>query len=119
MEYNRTRVSFLKLKVKVKSLTEEARIIRQLERCPIDVYCELHNHRVWNVRNEARATQLAVAFMKGKKYKTIEPICKDDRKLYFTITPRVVAMLKSYYHHRCTEDMVCAWLAGTDAEILA
>ena len=119
MEYDKRKVSFLKLKVKVKSLAEESKIIRKLEVTPVDVYYELHNHRVWDVRNEARATQLTVAFMKGKKYKTIEPICKDDRKLFCTIVPRITAMLKSYFRYNYTEDNVLDWLKGSDAEILA
>lgn len=64
------------LKVKIKSLAAEAKIIR-LEENKImnkasDTYTELYLHRVVSVRMEARAAQLAYAYLKGYKYKDLE-----------------------------------------------
>lgn len=80
------------LRVKVKSLAEEATIIRKEERTvlkrrdwhmvrqgPNDIvdhfygiYVRLHTHRVHDVRNEARSSQLAYAFLRGKTYAETE-----------------------------------------------
>ena len=55
------------LKVKIKSLAAESRIIRQEEyRSKGELRGELHNHRVTVVRNESRATHLAYDFLRGK-----------------------------------------------------
>ncbi len=57
----------------------------------------LINHRRWNVRNEARATELARAYLQGKPYLTVErrAECNDDMfKLY--IVPRVLTMVQKY-----------------------
>lgn len=110
MESKISKLAFLQLKVKVRSLAEESRIIRKLENDPCDIYGSLHWHRVWNVRNEARATQLAVAFLVDKTYISVEPKCKDDKKLYYTIVPRILAMAKKYGSSTYTKEDICAWL---------
>lgn len=86
------------LKVKIKSLSAEARIIRHQEykqrdsarrikftgKKKVDAQREieqaslrrlneeLHLHRVGNVREESRHSQLAYGFLRGKPYKAIE-----------------------------------------------
>lgn len=80
------------LRVKIKSLANEATIIRQEERKtlgkrdyhrdrqkPVDIvnyfdgiYIGLHHHRTYDVRNEARSAQLAYAYLRGKTYKETE-----------------------------------------------
>lgn len=87
------------LKIKIKSLAEEARIIRHEERRigytnykirlrPVNddqtdadnIICEyndnirngLHQHRVLNVRHETRAALLAYGFLRGRDYIEIE-----------------------------------------------
>ena len=58
---------------------------------------ELCTHRRWNVRNESRATGLAIAYLKGKPYLTVEKRaeCNNDMfKLY--IIPRIVSMVTKY-----------------------
>jgi len=62
------------LKVKIKSLAEEARIIRKEEKREANKYHkrELRDHRIGTVRDEARAAQLAYAFLRGKPYYTLE-----------------------------------------------
>lgn len=55
------------LRVKIKSLAEEARIIRQEEKRAGHPYCHgLRDHRVSVVRFESRATLLAYAHLRGK-----------------------------------------------------
>lgn len=63
------------LKVKIKSLAEEAKIIRREERKTRDQDLRdgLHRHRVVEVRIEARLTQLAYAYLSGKTRQQVEP----------------------------------------------
>ena len=81
------------LKVKIKSLAEEARIIRKEERKAKNSYHSkfarkndmrphfaylrkgLREHRVGIVRTAARETLLAYGFLRGIPYKKIEPKC--------------------------------------------
>lgn len=61
------------LRVKVKSLAAEATIIRREERrAKGDLRAGLHNHRVVIVRREARASQLALAFLRGVPITVLE-----------------------------------------------
>jgi hypothetical protein len=54
-------------------------------------------HRRWNVRNEARATDLARAYLKGKPYLTVEKRAKcNDVMFKLYIVPRIVAMVTKY-----------------------
>lgn len=76
------------LKVKVKSLAQEARIIRLEERRALLVghpekargkyrddglYFSLREHRVRDVRSEQRSSLIAYAFLRGKDYRQCEP----------------------------------------------
>jgi len=102
------------LKVKAKSLAAESKIIRieelKLKRTPVrykdkkvvDNIVSLAEHRRWNVRNEARATHLARAFLAGKTYVSVESNCKDRHFLFQWILPRVISMVKKYggFDHR-------------------
>lgn len=82
----KTRIAMLK--VKIKSLAEEARIIRHEERralCrelpteqrakyrDLPLFEELRMHRVNDVRREQRASLLAYAFLRGKPLAACEP----------------------------------------------
>ena len=65
--------------MKIKSLAEEARIIRREESRykgpiwgPTETRNSLHNHRTYDVRNEARASLLAYGFLRGKTLTQIE-----------------------------------------------
>ncbi len=61
------------LRVKLKSLAEEARIIRREEqRTHGRLRDELHLHRVGVVREAARATHIAYGLIKGRTYEQIE-----------------------------------------------
>ena len=63
------------LKVKLKSLAEEARIIRlETKRAKREsIRNGLALHRTGVVRREARHTHLAYGFLRGKEYRQIEP----------------------------------------------
>ena len=82
------------LRVKIKSLATEARIIRleeikykpRIKRIiPSDdnvvryeednTYFELHNHRTFVVRGEARSALLAYGVLRGRTYKQMEAKC--------------------------------------------
>ena len=83
------------LRVKVGSLAAEARIIRRLEASirrkwrksrerTAEQVAELHHrhfvlreHRIREVRPEARATQLAIGFLRGRSYQQMEPTTKS------------------------------------------
>jgi hypothetical protein len=61
------------LKVKIKSLAAEARIIRREEKQSTGrLRWELWQHRVEVVRREARLSQIAYGFLRGKRYDQIE-----------------------------------------------
>ena len=81
----------IELKIKAKSLAAEALLIRREERKQLGharwskaagnqqdaataywTYQRLHNHRKHEVRNEARWTHLARAFIKGLPYSAVE-----------------------------------------------
>lgn len=62
------------LRVKVKSLAEEARMIRREElRSNGVLRDELHIHRVGIVRAESRTAGLAYGFVRGRKLEQMEP----------------------------------------------
>jgi hypothetical protein len=56
----------------------------------------LTNHRKWNVRNEARATELARAYLAGKPYSYVEKKRNNDGMFQLYIVPRIVAMVAKY-----------------------
>ena len=56
----------------------------------------LISHRKSGVRNEARATHLARAFLKGKPYSSVERSCKDPAHRDATTTMKIVAMYNKY-----------------------
>jgi len=69
-------MSKIHLKIKLKSLAAEARIIRMEEKKSHGLLRNsLHLHRVFDVRGEARHTQLAYAYLNGKRYRDIERTC--------------------------------------------
>lgn len=84
------------LRVKTKSLTAEATIIRREERRTSNLwlYTRLHQHRVVMLRRTARATHIAYALIKGRRYSQIEtnPKSKPDweavERMYMKYGPR-------------------------------
>lgn len=67
------------LKVKLKSLAAEARIIRleeQRTRDP-DLREALYLHRIIKVRRAARETHLAYGYLRGRRYAQLEASCAE------------------------------------------
>lgn len=108
--------NLVKLKIKSKTLAEEARIIRHEERKFGGWEREtLAYHRRRIVRDEARATQLAIAFIKGQPYHTRENTCKDTvyRDLY--IVPKVFKMARKYGDNpQVMKDDILEWVNDRD-----
>lgn len=80
------------LRVKLKSLAAEAKIIRAEEqRTHTVLRSELHDHRVKVVRSEARCTHLAYGFIRGRTLEQMEPSSETEPDW-----DRVRKMLKKY-----------------------
>ena len=115
------------LKIKAKHLATEPAIIRMEEQkvlkyirsgycndasAAYNKYVSLRNHRVWNVRNEARATELARAYLAGKDYKMVEQKRKpeNERKFINYIIPRIAAMVQKYGpSNKVTDQQIIDW----------
>ena len=82
------------LRVKLKSLAEEARMIRK-EECKTngELRAELHMHRIGIVRSEARATHLAYGLIKGRRLEAIE---KPKEPRSPVVWDRVKKMITKY-----------------------
>lgn len=98
MENKERNIELIKLKIKAKSLAEEARIIRKEERKLKDIPFHKRSkivkynwgqhvidyvHRRWDVRNESRATQPAIAYIKEKDYFQVEKRTKSPDLLRY------------------------------------
>jgi hypothetical protein len=80
------------LKVKIKSLAEEAKIIRNEERKATGEKREgLYLHRIGTVRKAARHTLLAYGFLRGRKYRQMEAKCEAS-----PMWPEVFKMVVKY-----------------------
>lgn len=87
------------LRVKIKSLAEEAKIIRKEERRthPGTLRNELREHRAGPLRLEARASHLAYGFIRGLTIEQMEPkrlpMPEHEHK---ALHERVATMVKKY-----------------------
>lgn len=76
----------------------------------------LARHRKWNVRNEARATYLARAFIKGTPYRVVEQKVHNVDEFTVYILPRIITMVEKYHPERyrvkkgVLKDRVMEWL---------
>jgi hypothetical protein len=106
----------IELKIKAKSLAEEALIIRKEERKlynqidwhrgngtvidhnlpELQTFRSIKLHRKWNVRNEQRATQIARAYLEGRPYRSVEPSVRDRFFFDRYIFDRVLSMVGRY-----------------------
>ena len=103
------KLNLIKLKIKSKSLAEEARIIRKEERkLTGEDRDELVMHRRGTVRQHARATYLAIAFLRHRAYKTVEHKCNSTAYRDYYVIPKVEAMVKKY-GDRDDDQLVKAW----------
>ena len=102
----------LALKVKVKHLAEEARIIRKEEhRTYGDTRDWLYSHRIHVVRPEARASQIAYAFAKGTPLRKVE---KYPETIPETVWARVTKMIGAYSNK--TKEDYKNWLGSSMVE---
>jgi len=98
-----------KLRVNVKSLAAEAKIIRdEMRRATSkEARDQLHEHRLTRVRPEARLAHLALAFTRGKPYKTAEANAREK--------PRVKDLTNKIIRFAWTaqaEQKIREWLAA-------
>lgn len=113
----------LKLKIKAKSLAEEARIIRREEhklksipfsKRPKGLLEDIQCHRTGLVRSAARATHLARAYVKGQPYAQVEPSCREPRELEWFIREPSLKMIKKYGGVDVGKDAWQAWIDGAE-----
>lgn len=97
------------LKIKIKSLAAEARIIRFEERRSAgDVRAGLHQHRVLDVRREQRAALLAYGYLRKRSYRRIESASSAR-----PATQRIVDLVRKYgplAERQQVADEIAAWL---------
>lgn len=94
-------VNLIKLKIKNKHLSEEVKIIKfelQKNKSPMrrHIRQSIENHLNGVVRTEVRATQLVIAFLKDKTYKSVEPNSRGHNVLNPYVIPRIVSMVRKY-----------------------
>ena len=116
----------VELKIKAKHLAAEAKIIRfeenkykerikntdKLEQKEKLTYTfqSLRNHRRFDVKNEARATHLARAFIKGVSYSSVERKRLDDYHFRVWILPRIHMMAMKYGNRKTTIEDIKSWV---------
>lgn len=89
------------LKIKIKSLAAEARIIKHAEmqakkNGQTSRLTSLHLHRINVVRCSSRAAQLAYGYLRGKRYDQIEQDAAYDSSKSIIKWSEVEAMVKKY-----------------------
>lgn len=110
------------LKIKLKSLMAESKIIRREEARTLDreLRESMHRHRVIDVRHETRCTQLAYALLRGHPYNRIETrrpagVGRNTTPIDFK---KVAAMLRRYALPEqrlgnASEETVSRWVMAT------
>lgn len=106
------------LKIKVMSLAAEARIIRREEKkWPGQgektgaIRHGLHHHRVWDVRQEARAALVAYGFVRGRTYAAVEGGAKEPPSW-----GRVLTLVNRYGDNpKVTREELEAWSKVAEA----
>lgn len=127
-----THTRIRELRVKIKSLAEEARIIRREEqrcrdsllRTPAEFpdqraalcgsYASLRAHRITDVRRESRYSLLAYALLRGRAYRTQEAKAdpsKIDRDKLAKLVARF-AVFGSWHQLEAAAAAVESWLSG-------
>jgi hypothetical protein len=126
----------VELKIKSKSLAAEATIIRKEEARLLRIARELEKrqsgsaqrvrktfdlisvHRRREVREEARATFLARAYLDGKKFSMVERPLKDPYVFELRIHSKLVAMIRKYGNPKLNSHQlnkaISNWISGAD-----
>lgn len=105
-----------KFRVKIKSLAEEARLIRREERrCKRVAWVagSLRAHRIYVVRVEQRHTLLAYAFLRGTPYSVVERMPREQADV-----SKIERILKSLAGFSQGPE-IQAWVGGRDGVIAA
>ena len=102
-------VAVHKLRVNVKSLAAEARIVGEEIRRTNDpeVKSSLRSHRAWRIKPEARMAQLALAFFRGTPYKRVEKTTKSPPS-----AKKLAEKVGRFEYVRNCESVVSKWLGG-------
>lgn len=102
-----------KLRVNIKSLTAEAKLIRQeVKRCSPLYMQELTDHRRGRLRQEARLTHLALAYLRGRPYNVVENrSIKPDPK---SISSKLVRMIGRNTADIALDSSIERWLYAGD-----
>lgn len=105
------------LRVKVKSLAAESRIIRMAEGREKDEATRngLHDHRVRDVREESRSALLAYAFLRNRPYSVVERVWHREADW-----PRVIKIVQKYGFLKATEaeERIAQWRDANVAQPL-
>lgn len=104
----------IELKIKLKYLAAESRIIRKEEKLAFKSgdYAkgtELYLHRIKVVRKSARHTHLAYAMIRGKAYRDVE---RTTRELHYSVDRKEVAKMLSKYGNGSEYPDVWDWMKG-------
>lgn len=107
------------LKMKIKSLAAETRIIHSEERKwpgQSDMRQSLYHHRKTVVQRESRASQLAYGFLRGRDYKVMESKCHELPD-WAKVEDIALRFGKAYYDQRELKQRFAAWKdAGVAAQ---
>lgn len=100
-----------KFKVKVRSLSEEQKIIQGYlnslcKNLPL-VKNSLRNHSKQDISSEIRSTLLAYSFYKGRRYKDIEKT--TNKPLKPKEIHRISKILKSIFEISVSDDIIYKW----------
>ena len=78
-QYNQTVAAIHRLRINVKSLAAESKLIRHEERRCGTVYRNMLSlHRRGRLREESRYAQLALAFLRARPYRNVEQSCREN-----------------------------------------
>lgn len=124
-----------KLKVNIKSLAAEAKIIRREEsklkkrlEGPLDAslrskmcvtLMKLREHRKGPLRQETRVSQLAYAFLRGLPYSAVEAKVRDTEDWNYLLLYRKIAdKLNRHapYGVKYSKEQIKDWMRGVDKE---
>jgi hypothetical protein len=106
MKTNRS--ALVRAKINSKSLAAEALFIkREIDRSIDRILANnLHNHRILKVRPEARLTNLAIGYLKGRARKSVEV---SDREVDFKRLAKKINIFIDEYFNKVSEEDLRNW----------
>lgn len=110
------KTTYAQLNVKQKSLAKESRIIKAdvkkyARANELYTSANLGNHLLYIVKPECRATGLALAYMQGKEYNTVEHKRKPEKEYHFQYytLKALHRILKKYHDPKIEMSEVRRW----------